>query len=307
MLPFPMNQGTQDPITYLWRDTAVIAKGGLRGAGIPLDIEVGTPLFLEDNIGNVARVGEVPSFGLPLLIEFKCFPSDRGIGLNALDISLAVNSSPLPAFRSFSTGGFDTTGRAVLVNPDQELTPNGGFNPNSVPTPGLHTPRADDNSFYVGQLDAVTRIARVHSVWIDTNQPSPNLIDPVVLPESADQPSGTQVILEYRGASGFTLSDLDASLGAVVDESQFPFNAQRLNAYGEVYAVLPPPANTHVILGSTQFPGSVQFTNGISTWLPDIDTIDGSRFLQMRITFVSNTETSLSPELSAIGIAFFEQ
>lgn len=305
MLPFPLNRGTGEPLTYLWRDTAVIAKGGPQGAGIPLDIEQGAPLFLEDTLGNIASANAVPSFGLPLLMEFRCFPSNS-IGLNAFDISLAINSSPLPCFRSFSTGGFNTSGVAVQVDPDLETTPQGGFDPNSTP-PGRPTVLAADNSFYVGQLDVVTRIARVHSVWFDTSRASPDLVDPVVLPESGDQPNGTQVIVEFRGASGFTLSDLDLQLGTVVDESQFPFNAQRLNAYGEIFAVFPPPASTHAILGSADFPGSVQFKNGISTWSPDIDTIDGSRFVQMRITFVGNIQTSLSPELSAIGIAYSDQ
>jgi hypothetical protein len=305
MLPFPLNRGTADPITFLWRDTAALAKGAPNGTGIPLDIEAGPPLQLEDAQGYVAPANQVPTFGLPLLMEFRTYPSERGIGLNAFDISLAINSSPLPSFRSFSTGGFNTSGVAVTVNPDQETTPAGGFDPNSSP-PGRPTPRADDNAFYVGQLDVVTRIARMHTVWIDTERPDADLIDPIVLPEASDLPSGTQVVIEYRGAEGFVLSDLDAALGTIVDESVFPFDAQRLNAYGEIFATLP-PNNQQVLLGSTQFPGSVQFTNGVSTWVSDIDAVDGSRFVQMRITFVSNLETLLGPELSAIGIAFSEQ
>ncbi len=305
MLPYPLNRGPGTPITYLWRDTAVLAKAGPSGAGIPLDVEEGVPLFLEDRAGYAARPSQVPSFGLPLLIEYRVFPSDQGIGLNSLDISLAINSSPLPSFRSFSTGGFDTSGQAVRINPDEQVQPLGGYNPLSTP-PGRPTGRADDNSFYIGQLDVVTRIARVHTVWLDTDQVSPDLVDPIVLPDIGDQPSGTDVVVEYRGAGGFVLSDLDADLGSVVDETQFPFNAQRLNAYGDIYAVFQPPGNTHVILGSNEFPGSVQYTNGVATWSSDIDSIDGSRFVQLRFTFVSNIFTGLGPELSAVGIAYSE-
>ncbi|NOT32085.1 MAG: Ig-like domain-containing protein [Planctomycetes bacterium] len=308
MLPYPLNRGPGASATYVWRDTAVLAKGAPNGIGIPLDIEEGVPLFLEDKAGIVARPGQVPSFGLPLLIEYRVFPSNQGIGLNSLDISLAINSSPLPSFRSFSTGGFDVTGQAVRINPDEQVQPLGGYNPLSTPVPGARTPRGDDNAFYVGQLDVVTRIARVHTVWLDTDQASPDLVDPILLPDRGDQPSNTEVIVEFRGAGGFTLSDLDADLGSVVDESEFPFNAQRLNAYGDIFAIFQVGAQvgTHAVLGSTSFPGSVQFTNGTSTWSSDIDSIDGSRFVQMRFTFVSNIETGLSPELSAAGVAYSE-
>ena len=227
------------------------------------------------------------------------------------------SSSPQPSFRSFSSGGFDTTGLAIQRNPDTELTPKGGFNPTSNP-PGQPTPRADDNSFYIGQLDVVTRVARVHTIWIDTEQASPDLLDPVILPDGADQPSGTQVIVEYRGASAFQLSNIDVQMGTDVDEATFPFDAQHLNAYGDIFAVFS-TAHTdperHAVLGITtnpqnnnaqDFPGQVSFNTGVSTWSPDIDSIDGSKFVQMRITFLSNIATGLSPELSAIGLAFSE-
>lgn len=306
MLPFPLNRGAGAPVTYTWRDTAVLAKGGPIAAGIPLDIESGNPLQLEQNSGYVAGKDEVPSFGLPLLLEYRCFPSDTGLGLNALDISLAINSSALPAFRSFSTGGFNTAGAAVERNPDQELVPRGGFNPSSIPLPGAATARSDDNSFYIGQLDAVTRLSRVHTVWIDTSINNPDFLDPIVLPTDNDLPSGTAIIVEYRGADGFVISDVP-ELG-LVDETTFPFNAQRLNAYGDIFAIVPETGvDTFEVLGSSTFLGQVNYVNGTGTWANDIDTIDGAQYVQMRITFVNNIETGLSSELSAIGIAYSGQ
>jgi hypothetical protein len=307
MMPYPLNRGAGPPVTYTWRDTAVRALGGPGGAGIPLDVEAGPPLNLEERRGYVAVTGRVPSLGLPLLIEYRCFPSDRGIGLNSLDISLAINSSALPAFRSYSTGGFNSGGSAVQRDPDLETNPRGGFNPLSTP-PGQPTPRGDDNSFYIGQLDAVTRISRVHSIWIDTELADPDFDDPIVLPTV--QPSDTQVVLEYRGADGFDLShDLDGQLGFPVDESQFPFDAARLNAYGEIFALIPPVANSvpdHTLLGSSDFPGSVAFVGGTGAWSANIHSIDTARFVQVRITFVSNILTGLSPVLSAIGLSYSE-
>jgi hypothetical protein len=306
MLPFPFNRGPNSPVTYTWRDTAVLATGAPSGTGIPLDVEQGPPLGLEDFAGYVAEANQVPSFGLPLLMEFRCYPSDSGLGLNPLDISLAINSSAVPSFRAYSTGGINQAGMAVERNPDDQLVPQGGFNPSSNP-PGRETTRTDDNAFYIGQVDVVTRLSRVHSAWIDTELPNPDYSDPVVLPLQADQPSGTQVIIEYRGADGFVLGNLDPVLGEIVDESQFPFNAQRLNPYGDIFVLLPDGSGSerrdHRILGSIAFPGEVQYVNG-PLWSGDVDAVDGARYLQLRITFVSNIQSSLSPELSAIGIPY---
>jgi hypothetical protein len=216
--------------------------------------------------------------------------------LNALDVNLAINSSAVPAFRAYSSGGINTTQTPVIRNPDTELAPDGGFNPLSNP-PGRRTQRANDNTFYIGQLDVVTRISRVHTVWLNTFLTAPDYIDPSILPAAADQPLGTAVVVEYRGATGFELQDLDPEL----DETQFPFDASRFNPYGEIYFVL---NGSYEVLGSADFMGEVHYWNDVDTWLPDIDQLDGAQFVQMRITFLSNIETGLSPVLSAIGVAY---
>jgi len=287
----------------------VLATGGPGGAGIPLDIEQGNPLQLEREFGYVARRDQVPSFGLPLLMEFRCFPSNTGIGLNALDLSLAINSSAIPSFRSYTTGGINTSGDAVQRNPDEEVVARGGFNPSSNP-PGQRTNRPDDNGFYIGQLDTVTRISRVHSVWINSNLPAPDYFDPIALPLASEQPLGTQVVIEYRGAHSFTIADLDAVLGPT-DEALFPFDADRLNPYGDIFVRLretnpPSDEDFYHVLGTTDFPGSIDYATGNDLWIDDIDTIDGAQFLQMRITFLNNILTGLNPELSAIAITYSE-
>lgn len=314
MMPYPLNRGLTPTEVYTWRDTAVLAVAGPSGAGIPLDVEAGPPLGLEAVQGYVFGTNEVPSFGLPLLVEYRCFPSDQALGLNPLDISLAINSSAVPSFRAYSTGGVDQAGVTVRRNPDTEFNARGGFNPSSNP-PGAPTRRSDENAFYIGQLDVVTRLSRVHSVWVNSGVADPNYLDPIVLPDQADQPAGTEIIIEYRGAEGFVLEDIDITTGQTLDEGLFPFDAQHLNAYGDIFVLTPdtvgnnPPIsfNRHTRLGTPLFPGEVQYLNGTSTWLSDIDQIDLARYLQLRITFVSNIETSLSPELSAIGIAFAGQ
>lgn len=272
LLPFPMNRSGGTRSSFTWRDTAVLAVGGEDGAGVPLDIEVGPPLSLETQIGSFAPVGKVPSVGLPLLLEIRCFPSQSAIGLNPLAINLASNTSSAPNFRAYSTGGINTAGMPVAKNPDLEIAPTGGFNPNSRP-PGKRTRLTADNALYLGQLDYVVRISRVHSIWIDTKAPAPRYVPPVVEPTADAFPSGTGIALEFRGADGFL--DADAR----------PFNAASLTPYGDVRA------------------GTILFHGGDPTWR-DLTALEGARYFQFRITFVNNIDALLSPELSAIGLAY---
>lgn len=265
MIPFPLNRGDGPLRSYTWRDTAVRAQAGPDGAGVPLDVEAGPPLFLEPAPGTLAGPGEVPSIGLPLLMEFRCFPSDTALGLNAMAVSLAINSSALPAFRVHSTGGFDTQGNAVLVDPDLATMPSGGFNPNN----GFPTP-AGDNVFQIGQIDLATRISRVHTVWMDTGAFA-QYLTPVL---ESNEPTGTGVQVEVRGAVAFT-----GSTGEL-------FDATRLDAYGEVDGA------------------QVVFLNGASDWTSDWSSIDGARYFQVRFTFVGDVDTGATAELEALGVAF---
>jgi len=274
MMPYPLNRGLRPPVTYTWRDTAVLAEAGPANQGIPMDIEAGPPLFLESQAGTIAGRGSVPSFGLPLLIEYRCYPTSQGVGLNALDVSLAINSSAMPAFRAYSSGGVNRFGMQVTVNPDTELSPQGGLNPFSSP-PGQRTRFSAENVFYLGQLDTVARISRAHTIWLDTGVASPAPLAPLAAPAPAHQPDGTAVILDFRGATGFSPNALTA-----------PFDSRRLDAYGDLTL------------------GTVAFRNGTATWTSDVSTLDGARYLQVRVSFVNNLVTQTSPELSALGIPF---
>jgi hypothetical protein len=273
VLPFPINRTGGPLVTYTWRDTAVLAKGGYRSAGVPLDIEVGVPLFLEQEIGSFAGSARVPSVGLPLLMEFRCFPSPNSIGLNPLAVHIANNSSAAPNFRAYSTGGINVAGQPVTKNPDLELSPSGGLNPNSRP-PGKPTLRTADNTIYLGQLDYVVRLSRVHTIWIDTLALEPHFTGFVVEPRSIDQPSGTRLEVEFRGADDF------------VEAFEAPFDARALDPYGDPRT------------------GSVVFHDGDGTWKSDPAEVNGARFVQMRFTFFNNLDAGLNPELSAIGLAY---
>jgi hypothetical protein len=273
LLPFPWNRVGAPFTSYTWRDTSVLAKGGLRSPGVPLDIEVGPPTGFDVGQGEVGGTGEIPSIGLPLLWEVRCFPSPRGLGLNSFDILLPIPGWAVPNFRAFSTGGVDQNGQTVLVDPDRELQPNGGFNPNSRP-PGRPTPLTADNSFYIGAIDTVVRISRAVTIWIDSGNFAPRFVEPVIEPRS--QIGATRVDVEYRGAEAFSE---DAGLA--------PFDATQLDPYGDF-------AN-----------GTVTY-HGDGTWSDDIQAANGSRFLQVRFTFVNDIAGGLAPELDSFGIAFDE-
>ncbi len=277
MLPYPLNRGSGLDLTYTWRDTAVLGVGGPNGAGAPTAIESTLGLLTGGlTTGAFGGPGLVPTLGLPLLIEIRCFPSDAGVGLNLFDISIANALSSTPNFRAYSSGGVNGAGQEVVKNPDLETIPSGGFNPLSTP-PGQPTMLDADNVFYLGQLDTVVRVSRVHTIWLDTGVDSPDFVDPVLEPSPDDQPTGTEVILDYRGATGFTATG-----------SQ-PFDGSMIDAYGNTDVDTAPQPN---------------YFNGVSTWTGNINALDGAKFIQLRLTFVNNLQTGLAAELSALGIPF---
>jgi hypothetical protein len=238
-------------------------------------------------------------------MEFRCYPDIGAQGLNALDVSIAVNSSAKPYFRAFSTGGFNTSNAAVLINPDLETTANGGFNPTSTPTPGAPTPGLDP-VFYIGALDMVVRVSRSYSIWFAADDPSsPNpfvnpIFNPPLLEPRADaQPSGTEILLSFRGTDS-------------VENDEAQTNAATIDNYGDWYNdlnIVPPAAPRHNtndanLVGG--IPGQQFLTSDEYSWKDDVALISGSRYYQIRITFLSNMLTGLGPELSALALSWQE-
>jgi len=277
LMPWPMNRGTGVQRTFTWRDTSVLALGGLNGNGVPVTVEALPPLDIEQNAGSFAKAGKVPSVGLPLLMEFRCYPTASGLGLNPLNILLAINTSAQPNFRAFSTGGINTAGKLVTKNPDLEVFPTGGFNPLSSP-PGRPTARQADNSLYMGALDTVTRVSRGHSMWVDTQFSSPSYSPPLLLPAKEDQPTGTQVMIDFRGATSL-----------VADPEPSPFNSSGVDAYGNLRW------------------GVETFHLGVASWTDDITRIDGARYFQMRYTFLGNVGSGVTAELTSVSVAFSQE
>jgi hypothetical protein len=273
MMPYPLNRGGGPLSTYTWRDTAILAKGAPNGAGVPMEVEVGAPLFAAQASGTLAPPSMVPSVGLPLLWEIRCFPSATGIGLNPLHIRLAYPFWPTPNFRCYSTGGTDTSGKAVFRNPSTQTFPMGGFNPMSRP-PGRPTARPSDNSFYLGQLDYVTRISRTITMWIQTGLGESVFYDPIVEPDPSELPERTSIVYEYRGARAFSGTN-----GAHLD-------AERMDFYGNLKS------------------GFVSFRNNDNTWKDDVADIEGAKFFQVRMTFISDLQSLARPELDSFGMIY---
>lgn len=277
MMPYPLNQAgpVEDNAYYTWRDTSIQSLGGDLGAGVPLDQEIA---ILGLGPDKDYASGAVPSIGLPLLMEFRCYPTNQAIGVNAFDISLAANSSPRPNFRAYSSGGFDTSGNPVLVDPDLATVATGGFNPGSNP-PGASTPPTD-NSYYIGAVDFVTTKSRAHSIWIDTRSVAPNFEPAVLLGEL---PAGTDIELAFRGA--------DAIAGGAPSQ---PFyiaqDAAGLDPYGDP---LPEPAA-----------GAPVFFAGDGSWKSDISALNGARYVQVRVSFLGDPVSSQVANLGGLGLAW---
>ena len=276
MLPWPLNQGmpVEDYRYYTWRDTGVLAKGGNNGAGVPLDQEA---MILGLTGPKIYTAGNVKTVGLPLLMEFRCYPEDDALGLNAFNIALACNSSARPNFRAFSTGGYNVNNDPVIKNPDTEDSATGGFNPGTNP-PGGTTPGLDC-SFYIGETALVTRVSRIHTIWFDSNRASPTYHAPVVEPGPDSQPTGTQVVFAYRGATTINGSSLD----------DISTNAANLEFYGE---------NDPQITTDNSSPA---FLNSDSTWKSDISQVNSARYFQVRMTFLSNTASNKTAELRSLA------
>jgi len=270
MLPLPLDRGGRTQ-PFVWRDTALEGTAGYDGFGVPLVVE---QQRIDPGIeaGSFAPAGLVPSVGLPLLTEVRCFPSDTALGINQFQVAIPVLGQLFPTFRVHSTGGVGTGASIVRVDPDRAESPSGGFNPTSTP-PGRPT-RPNDPAFYLGQLDTVTRVTRVHSVWFDTHSDAPDFSGVVIVPPPAEQPAGTTLRVEFRGASGFQGTD-----GSERD-------AARIDAYGETED------------GFALFPDSGR------AWFTDLDALDGLRHVQVRVTFIGNTATGFVPTLDALALAW---
>ncbi|MFT5286721.1 MAG: hypothetical protein ACI8TQ_002893 [Planctomycetota bacterium] len=313
MMPYPMNRNgeqVKDFDYYTWRDTAILGEGGDKGFGADLKALV-TVGDCDTDIATVYGPGSVRSLGLPLLMEFKCFQDIFASGFNGLDTSFALPTQRFPIFRVFSSGGFLASGATVAINPDGEASASGGLSG----TTGKNT-KSNDNTVMLGQLDTVIRVSRMHTIWFDTlvgiGAGTPTFLSPIVEPLAADQPSGTSIVLAFRGATDLLsvdTSDSNINLGSSAPNDDH-LNALMYDAYGD-------PMELRAFVGGDgdDCPDSGILTKSFanfkpkyagfdSTWHSDISDLNGLRFIQARVTFLSNTATGFRPELSTLAIPY---
>jgi len=282
MMPYPLNRDVpaRDFRYYTWRDTALLNRAAPLGGGVELNVNC---RWLGIGTCGLMVSGNVETIGLPLLMEFRCYPDDGALGLNVFDVSLAANSSARPDFRAFSSGGFDSTGMPVIVDPDLEECANGGFNPHSTPPGGRTYGR--DNTLYIGSMDLVTRVSRSYSIWFDADgSASPDYRSVLASPRPDGQPTDTAVQIALRGAGavGFPLAAQDA---------------RALDVYGDFYFSPSEDRNS-------PNPGFVFHPD--AKWHADVDAIDGAAYYQIRLTFLADPVTGAVPGLASLGIDWTE-
>jgi hypothetical protein len=291
IFPYPLNRDIAPSLYsyYTWRDTGLETRAGPNGEGADPSVlqflDEGAPVYSRDEVRSVA---------LPLLMEFRCYPDGTALGANRFDVALAVTLSTTPAFRAFSAGGIAEGGQVVYVDPDLQIQANGGFDPSSLPNPGAETPGKDD-AFYFGAVDFVTRVSRSYSVWYEAVDPAGEPFlgaqyhDVIVGPGPEAQPIGTELQLAFRGA-------LAIDPGSVGDEART--DAMTFDAYGDHYA------SDVEIMDSGNANTGIHFLDADDSWHDDIRELNGARYYQVRVTFLSNPATGSRPVLSGLGVSW---
>lgn len=283
--PFPLNMGADESLYryFTWRDTAVQGVGAPDNWGIPelSGFNAGV-LEATGQAGDIQGSGTINTAGLPLLMEFRCFPTGFAtLSPNSLDTSIDPSNTTAPFFRVFSSGGLNSSSQTITKNPDLQPSPTGGFNPLGTP-PGVATAPADNLS-YVGQVDFVIRVSRGFTHWLDTGVGATEYLDPVLEPLPAAQPTGTEVTLAFRGATAVD--------GVLLND------ASVLDLYGDL-----PVPDSNDLSPELKNEGVTLFPLNDFSWKEDISSINGAQFVQVRMTFVSNPATGVNPSLSAFGI-----
>jgi hypothetical protein len=289
LIPWPVNQGIpQSEFSYFtFRDTRVLAVGGPLSPGVPP-----ARLFQLQGVMvpfpyNYIRE-RIPTIGLPLLMEFNCYPDNTVVGLNGFQVAQALATAPQPFFRVFSTGGVDTSNTVRRVDPDSDTVATGGFSPGLG---GAATP-PEDNTLYYGQADFVVLVSVVHTAWFDSQLKGTVRWEPAVIePDPSALPTGTEVSVAFRGALQINDDEMVTGNG-----TQNAFDASMLDPYGDAHKVW----MGLNVMGAGFFP---EFLGGTPNWTSDLSDLDGAPLIQARITFVSNPISLLTARIDALGIA----
>ncbi|MBL8804269.1 MAG: Ig-like domain-containing protein [Planctomycetes bacterium] len=303
LAPWPLNRGVpQSQYNYFtWRDTSVTSVGQPdNGAGTGQGVLTGNEAealindftLNVDPIQTIYGLGAVPTIGLPLLMDIRCYPNSTSSQSNLPNgraaAAVPLNQYPqafaleaLPFFTAYSGGAVTTTGILQPIDPDTEIIAR-GTNP-----PGGANSLPRNQVMLYGQGDFVVRVNRAHSRWFRCSPVAGgtfSFAEPILEPAPSELPAGTQVLLHFRGATGVT---------TFADNTSVPANAESFDPYGDRSPLNATPAF------------AVTFTNADPSWKSNITEIDGSFFFQTRITMISNVESGATPEVSGLGFSFF--
>ncbi|MFK5955255.1 MAG: hypothetical protein QM477_02285 [Planctomycetota bacterium] len=269
---------------YVWRDTT-ISQTYLGGA----QNSFGAPnqQYAADN-GTIFGWGPeaVPSVSLPLLARFRVYPQNNRLGLNSFSVTQMLPlRNPMVNFRIWSSGGQDGSSNWHQVQPDNSALggtiPIGGF----VPGTGNPTTFVGDDHIYWTQADFVVDTSRIYTHWLDmgSNLLLGQVTDVILEPANENQPVGTSITVEFRGAESVT---------HVVDPGQNPSPLTNADT----------PFDDH----GDFFPGALGTVSTPSDWTTNMSDLEGRafRFLQVRVTFKSNADLGLRPELDSLGIVW---
>ena len=121
-----------------------------------------------------------------------------------------------------------------------------------------------------------SRVSRAHTIWLPALPGGVAFAPPVVELGAAGAAPGTEVRLAFRGATEIVNQDVSP----VPDD--ITTNAADIDPYGD-----PTPTN-----GAGNATGAPVFLNSDATWKDDLTALDGSSWLQVRVTSVGNAATN---------------
>lgn len=267
--------------SYTWRDTTIPAS--FTGTA-EYPASIGAPTATHPDAGLYAS-GQAPSIALPLLARFRCYPRGERLGNNQFQTTAMLTQnvqSSLPAFRIYSEGGQDGSGQWHQVIPDNAAS--GGTQPTGGYRAGQPTDPTDP-LFYWTEVDFILKVSRVYSHWFDIGGTlgQSKFVGVQVEPEEGNQPAGTSVRVEYRGAVQVDHPTNPTNTPSPLTDAGWGFDV-----YGEY------------IIGS----GGQVSTPG--PWTTDFSDLEGRtyRFFQLRLTFLNDVDRGNQAELDGLGIAW---
>jgi hypothetical protein len=256
---------------------------------------------------------------LPLLVDFFVYPDDPKNGLAKSDNLFQIGyMGPLypapghgyynqgwPWLRVHTTGGIDTQLNEIIVDPKNTFTAIGGWLNNAI-LGRFNAPPGDDHLHWA-QIDVMRKVSTVTYGYVDTLMPGkndvtgpsgwapdkngyPNLaaisanlrptdFSVVMSPTPEQLPTGTQILVEFRGAETFDKSD--TIYAYAIDETA----TSRGNLLNADYAC---EQYRYATSGRVLATGLTNYVRDPEMLVNDTKGV-APRFVNWRITFTNNT------------------